>query len=311
MKKEIIWIVMLAVIVTVYFFVFESPKEDLIITEDLIIAPDTESTSWRTYRNEEYGFELSYPPDGPNGHMVVQTIDEPLDPNNIGFYERQDPVVEEYAGRTWYSFGFADAGCGGPIYETGVEDITFLVAFISCPPFEEGGGGDFDVEPYISGNQELIEEVLNSFSFFTEGGISEWQTYRNEEYGFEFKLPADWEGYSVLEQMWHGRASPDGYEGDRVLYEGPQIVILHPTLGNCENPENTCKQITIMIYTYQQWEDRPVVGAGGVGPAILGSNQRYVFALPPRWIGYDNNFGYGEEYEDEEAYEIVNTFRSE
>jgi hypothetical protein len=45
-----------------------------------------------------------------------------------------------------------------------------------------------------------------------------------------------------------------------------------------------------MIFTPSQWKivaaDNMAVSAAPIGPAELGSNKSYVFALPPRWIGF-------------------------
>jgi hypothetical protein len=49
----------------------------------------------------------------------------------------------------------------------------------------------------------------------------------------------------------------------------------------------------IMIFTIAQWNDGPIVSAAPIEPAELGRNEKYVFAVPPRW-DYDFSEGYEE-----------------
>ena len=38
----------------------------------------------------------------------------------------------------------------------------------------------------------LINQILSTFKFIDKKDISTWKTYRNDEYGFEFKYPGSW-----------------------------------------------------------------------------------------------------------------------
>ncbi|MDP3954562.1 MAG: hypothetical protein Q8Q06_04060 [bacterium] len=53
-------------------------------------------------------------------------------------------------------------------------------------------------------NSVLGEKVLSTFRFIDSKDISTWQTYRNEEFGFELKYPEGWT-ISVLDEQIHGR----------------------------------------------------------------------------------------------------------
>lgn len=50
----------------------------------------------------------------------------------------------------------------------------------------------------------VILLIIGGFYFYKQNKISGWQTYRNKEYGFEFKYPTDWRECDPLsyEQMW-------------------------------------------------------------------------------------------------------------
>jgi hypothetical protein len=107
--------------------------------------------------------------------------------------------------------------------------------------------------------------------------------YRNAEYGFCLALPAGWAGFKVLTARWSG----DG-NGDE---SGPRFTIRNPRWSE----EKPYQDIPILVFTPAQW--RAVdsgefnVSAAPIGPSELGRNQKYVFALPPRFAGFDDAIG--------------------
>ncbi|NMD72757.1 hypothetical protein HHO41_21255 [Bacillus sp. DNRA2] len=103
--------------------------------------------------------------------------------------------------------------------------------------------------------------------------------YKNTQYGFSFKLPAKWEGYSIVTDQWEGIASTDG----AVVETGPIILIRDPK-WTAQTPR---QDIPIMVFTLDQWDSLKQevfhVGAAPVDPSELGRNNDYVFALPARY----------------------------
>lgn len=118
-------------------------------------------------------------------------------------------------------------------------------------------------------------------------GEGELVCYENATYGFRFSLPETWKGYSVVEDKWS--SSPDG------TYSGPVIKIRHPS-WTAEAPR---QDIPIMVISLNQWsllqEGKFNIGAAPVGPAELGPNNKWVFALPARY-----NYEFLEGYEEVE-----------
>jgi hypothetical protein len=106
--------------------------------------------------------------------------------------------------------------------------------------------------------------------------------YRNAEYGFCLALPAGWAGFKVLTDPWYG---------DDNVESGPKFTIRNPRWTK----ESPYQDIPILVFTLAQW--RAVesgdfnVSAAPIGPNELGRNQRYVFALPPRFAGFDDAIG--------------------
>ena len=112
--------------------------------------------------------------------------------------------------------------------------------------------------------------------------------YQNDQYGFNFILPASWKGYSITVGNWEGRNQ------ENVISEnGPEIFIRHPQWTS----ENQRQDIPIMIFTINQWDllqrDKFHIGAAPINPSELGRNNRFVFALPARY-----NYAFPTGYEE-------------
>lgn len=110
--------------------------------------------------------------------------------------------------------------------------------------------------------------------------------YRNAEYGFCFALPKSWRGYTIVADQWNGTILSSGQ-----IVHGPQLLIRNPkwTAGK------PYQDIPIMVFTPDEWQQvtavTMAVSAAPIGPEELGHNSHYVFALPPRWIGFTDALG--------------------
>ena len=153
------------------------------------------------------------------------------------------------------------------------------------------GGDKYKIIIYLEGMRKE-DQSDNYFSIFS------YQTYRNEEYGFEIALPGSWEGYSILMKNWNGFK----IDNPSVKFQGPKIVIRNPKWTT----EQPWQDIPIMVFTEYEWslieENNLNVSAAPIGPSKLGENENYIFALPPRWIGFTDALG------QQEARDIVETF---
>ncbi len=110
--------------------------------------------------------------------------------------------------------------------------------------------------------------------------------YVNPKYGFCFALPTSWKGYTIVSQQWRGLILSSGH-----VVNGPQLLIRNPQWTQ----EKPYQDIPIMVFTPAQWKQvdnvEMSVSAAPIGPSKLGQTSRFVFALPPRWIGFTDAAG--------------------
>jgi len=169
-------------------------------------------------------------------------------------------------------------------------NTTYLIIIIVVGVLAISGLIWFYVDTAKENNQELlVQQTLSKDE--TVG----WPSYWNNKYGFGITLLDSWKGYSAIEESW------SGYSGG-VKFQGPQIVIRNPKWT--EN--QPWQDIPIMVFTKEEWtlieEENLGVSAAPIGPSKLGENQKYVFALPPRWVGFTDDLG------QDEAEQIAETF---
>ena len=115
-------------------------------------------------------------------------------------------------------------------------------------------------------------------------------------------FPENWKGYTVEKSTWDGWGIGDN-EGTTA--HGPML-----TIKNIKDKDEL-QPIPIMIFTSEQWalasDERGgglSVSAAPVPPTKIGQNAKYVFALPPRWVGFMD-------YErQDEAVESTKTFKA-
>lgn len=123
--------------------------------------------------------------------------------------------------------------------------------------------------------------------------------YRNQKYGFQLDVPESWKGYSAIEDLWEAQL----IDNPKIKFHGPKIIIRNPAWTE----DRKRQDVPIMIFNKEQWQlvqsGSISLGAAPIGPSKLGENDRYVFALPARWIGFTDDLG------QEEAEEVAKTFK--
>ncbi len=170
----------------------------------------TDISTWKTYENKELGFEFKYPNDwvkldnyqsDPDLITVVssqEAVDrasrcyEGCGPD-LWFYRLENTNVDEYIndqGNLIYNPKKITIN-GNVAYEA--DEAGFSSYFIIMIQRGNDMYKIFGYNNELSLSSDTVEsKILRTFKFIDKNDISIWKTYRNEEYGFEFKYPSDW-----------------------------------------------------------------------------------------------------------------------
>lgn len=165
---------------------------------------------------------------------------------------------------------------------------------IEITSVEKTSGGaaarqSIDLTLIKSGDRWLIDSVILGTQH-KEGTI----LYQNAKYGFDFILPAGWQGYKIVDEEWEGRAITGPSQG-QIISRGPKLSIRHPQWTQAQPRQD----VPILVFTLDQWDslqkEEFSIGAAPIGPKELGRNSKYIFALPARY-----NFAFSTGFEEVE-----------
>ena len=148
---------------------------------------------------------------------------------------------------------------------------------------------------YFRSNEgEVIVDVSISGANSNNNGNVSTSTnivYKNTEYGFNFTLPASWKGYTVVNNKWIGSSSTITIATN--TQTGPKLLIRNPKWTATAPYED----IPVLVFTITQWNvylaEKFNISAAPIQASELARNDKYVFALPPRW-DYDYSIGFKE-----------------
>ena len=212
--------------------------------EKLLNQPNT--SNWQTYRNEEFGFEVKY----PNIYNIIT-------PPQLSEYQKNQGIA--YLAYLKHSDVNASISVQSTNINFDLQDIKQRFAPTGNESFPEqviaeqntfyfygpdGGGVSYPDNyfynlngkiliisfdgPYVSDKtpsdetKQLESQILSSFKFIETEKIdtSNWQTYRNEEFGFEVKYPEEWKTEEGLPQknMYFNPPTSGDYAGNFISF---------------------------------------------------------------------------------------------
>lgn len=201
--------------------------DQMVSTIKLVGSSTNKIADWQTYRNEDLGFELKYPVEleiitGKNsvrfhkncsslrndGDLVASMRCDLESDISFEIYNKNlDQFIEEYKNDC------KDGSCLTSI----VKQSDYVLDNIQGEKLEgnnaEGVGGGYFIFVTKNNTNYLISyldddlndfqlKMLSTFKFISTATneTADWQTYRNEEYGFEFKYPENWFIYEQKNQ---------------------------------------------------------------------------------------------------------------
>jgi hypothetical protein len=236
-----------------------------------IIPQKDELSGWKTYRNEEYGFEVKYPTDWnvspgaesaadifKNGilytsfqfsiippsdlytetagivvsHTLLDYDNQPIDAQWSAIKCKSDEkdctVFKNENGVSIAKYSFDDNIHGQHDFLAYVATGKVILAF-----YEELG---IDDKTGIRAMEKIFDQILSTFKFIEPIDTSNWNTYRNEEYGFEFKYPNNWKSRDNLTDI----IGPADSILPFVLPENPADMTgtCKVSIGRFDNPDN-------------------------------------------------------------------------
>jgi hypothetical protein len=213
---------------------------------------------WQTYRNEEYGFEFQYPEE-----LFIAEKNE-LDDKITILLRDKDYLERRYSPITTILVKNNKNKSTLNQVITTIKD-----KYISVDPdiekeYKIGNvkayqivyldpSGYYDVfikddNIYEINSDGGVEKIISTFKFIDSDEVTaDWQTYRNEEYGFEVKYPSDYylsDIYSTNEKIIFDTEGPGS---------GLQIDIMNILLSS-----------RINVLTSEQWNSSGVTEFNGI-----------------------------------------------
>lgn len=222
-KRMMVVIGMIAIVVIVIggYFIFSKRLVKPSETQTQQSLQMIDISDWKTYTNNQYGFELKY----PSNWVIENTVDvEPNIREEKGFFDGLGGNVRltiyknpnNLSAKDWYQqtlVGYEfSSEAGSPKYDgkldkiesvqNGIRVITPRPNYINNRVFIKTGNSIIRIGTNYSESDSskesrilLFDKILSTFKFVNSGSkidTSNWKTYVNSQYGFEIEYPKDW-----------------------------------------------------------------------------------------------------------------------
>ncbi len=189
-----------------YLFL-QNPKKE--VAQSVPVQNGVEE--WKTYRNEEYGFEFKYPvtnnpyikdivtyPEGDFGGRLlaleVGSNDDGLH-TSVAFVlvtDNSETELSDFQDTKRYKKIIDEELMTNGVLWKLVEYEILYPADINFTRIASYKSKNYTYSISTAYDREKFNKILSTFKFIDKADTSTWKTYRNEEYGIEFKYPGDW-----------------------------------------------------------------------------------------------------------------------
>ena len=242
--------------------------------DPIVITSDIDTSDWKTYRNEELGFELVIPDNwyingsykneneqrihlspgklGPNNDFGIFVEIIKKTDNQLSYYESINEVIKNWKYKpillSKVVLDDKELLQLGALTFFENKDRVFVTNFVPAGEISietynafllSFNTFDVELDDIVLGDNDKIESV------FVNIDTSDWKTYRNEELGFEIKYPAEWyENINLNNDIFIFRPTEDPVEAPTVSLSKIQE---NKTISNYEKRVDEYMKNTFMI----------------------------------------------------------------
>lgn len=198
----LIVIMILVGILAIGYFWYQNRQTPLPTqTQNLTVATSTDQfADWKTYTNTEYEFEFKYPTNWQdkevqNGSWDFQSTDFSNNVHGIGIPPIGDMWVEIMQGN-------CNSSSTDFVNESAPEEPDISEKTVCSNNFQITLGL-WNKDSDFTNHKELLNQILSTFKFISTStptviDTSNWETFSNAKYGYEFRYPKDWSAFQSV-----------------------------------------------------------------------------------------------------------------
>jgi hypothetical protein len=211
-RSTVIILLVIGILVVVgLIYLAASRRQDQLINDQ----SSSVLSGWETYRSEEYGFEFNYPNDwfeiqpamdfkgigiGPDSNSVKIGITFYDDVSKVSwsYGSKQPKTLEEYMKDPMFQNAKSIDFLGNKAFSATV--VNPAINYSATEILVEHNNHIYEIS-YDNDTKiiDIAEKIIPTFKFIpTVNETTNWQTYSNEKYGFEFSYPKDNQVYSKI-----------------------------------------------------------------------------------------------------------------
>lgn len=242
------------------------------VAEEVAKSAPVDVSNWQAYSDAKNNFEFKYPPGfmeqkaaSSNSLLYLEKDgDESLESIHV-YWRKNLQIAKEFPeskgklvdinGRSVYKYFFqeGDGYSGVALIQLDKDAMEILYDILG-----EEKGSQLTKEELVKTN---LNQIISTFKFADVSAETvDWQTYRNEKYGFEITFPESWKGYIYKE-----RVATWGIHGESSLIDFGM--------------PSQSKLFVISMHDKKQW--KAIKAEGGPTPDYITESDKYVFGYSP------------------------------